>query len=332
VNEKDLLSAQAFPRRTLAAALKQPFGNTSAAQKNNTHPFRNIGPSIRYSVRDPNGQAREFHHYMLPITLDGERFFLAGARTQANDTFRYLRIPADPQQGNIETWMHLRAALAAPALRIAAARRFASHATSQASLRSPLKDSALRVLNLFAGQTDNIGGFSALASFIDRSVPHAEQEKASALLLRLLEGSVWELWQITREQAGKPAIPINAKNRRFIQSSIRALSDHFLYGAPVFLQLDSFKEIKASVFQVTKTPGQKIVYLGCFFLILGIFAMFYVRERRLWFWLKDIKSHDAQTPSCVEVVMAMSSPRATIDLDQVFSHMQKNVHTILKNR
>ena len=38
---------------------------------------------------------------------------------------------------------------------------------------------------------------------------------------------------------------------------------------------------------MTRTPGKTLVYLGCLFLIVGVFAMLYVRERRLWVWLED---------------------------------------------
>jgi len=39
--------------------------------------------------------------------------------------------------------------------------------------------------------------------------------------------------------------------------------------------------------------------------------MFYVRERRLWFWLKD-------TEQGINVVMAMSSARKTLDFEKEF--------------
>jgi cytochrome c biogenesis protein len=53
------------------------------------------------------------------------------------------------------------------------------------------------------------------------------------------------------------------------------------------------------------------VYLGSLLLVLGIFSMFYVRERRLWFWLKD-------TDHGTQVVMAMSSARKTLDFEKEF--------------
>jgi cytochrome c biogenesis protein len=44
--------------------------------------------------------------------------------------------------------------------------------------------------------------------------------------------------------------------------------------------------VKASVLQVTRSPGKKVVYLGCLLLVLGIFSMFYIRERRIWVWVR----------------------------------------------
>ncbi|MES2348359.1 MAG: cytochrome c biogenesis protein ResB, partial [Pseudomonadota bacterium] len=97
-----------------------------------------------------------------------------------------------------------------------------------------------------------------------------------------------------------------------------ALSDVFFYGAPVYLQLDDFTEIKASVFQVTRSPGKKVVYLGCVFLVLGVFSMFYIRERRLWVWIKD--GGDGS-----EALMAMSTQRKTLDFEREFETLKEKL-------
>ena len=253
---------------------------------------------MQYKVRDTDGQAREYNNYMLPVDVSGQQMFLAGMRVSPNDPFRYLRIPAD-EQGTVKQWMNLRAALATPAMRAEAAHRFAQRSVPQANgeLQKHLEESAVRVLNLFAGVDETgtatpngqmIGGFQAIAAFIDHSVPKGEQEKAAGLLLRMLEGATWDLWQIV-PRAERRARSARSMRRTAASSraSINALSDSFLYGSPVFLQLDSFKQVQASVFQLTRAPGKKLVYLGSLLLVLGIFSMFYVRERRLWFWLKD---------------------------------------------
>ncbi|MFC0398061.1 cytochrome c biogenesis protein ResB [Paraburkholderia rhizosphaerae] len=314
--------------------LKQAFDERlgSGAKSSKPLDLHNVGPSVQYKVRDKDGQAREYNNYMLPVEVGGERVFLAGMRANPDDPFRYLRIPAD-QGGTVKEWMNLRAALENPATRAEAAHRFAQRSvpSSNQELQQHLEESAVRVLTLFAGADSSsaalphgqpAGGFQAIATFIDHSVPKAEQEKAAGLLLRMLEGSMWDVWQLARTQAGEaPAQPGDASSR-FVQNSINAISDSFFYGSPVYLQLDSFKQVQASVFQLTRAPGKKVVYLGSLLLVLGIFSMFYVRERRLWFWLKD-------TDRGVNVVMAMSSARKTFDFDKEFNETRDAVGVAL---
>jgi cytochrome c biogenesis protein len=315
-------------------SLKQAFDERlgSGAKSSKPVDLRNVGPSVQYKVRDKDGQAREYNNYMLPVDVGGERMFLAGMRTNPDDPFRFLRIPAD-SGGTVKEWMNLRAILENPAARAEAARRFAlrSVPNSNPELQQHLQDSAARVLTLFAGADPAVGktpsgqplgGFQAIAAFIDHSVPHNEQEKAAGLLLRMLEGATWDLWQQAREQAAEPPAQADATTSRFIQSSINALSDSFLYGSPVYLQLDSFKQVQASVFQLTRAPGKKVVYLGSLLLVLGIFSMFYVRERRLWFWVKD-------TDRGATVVMAMSTARKTFDFEKEFAQTRDAVGSAL---
>lgn len=320
--------------QTLKQAFDERLG--SGAKTSKPTDLRNVGPSVQYKVRGTDGQAREFNNYMLPVDVQGQQMFLAGMRLSPNDPFRYLRIPAD-EQSSVKQWMNLRAALETPAMRDAAARRFAQRSVPEANaeLQKHLEESASRVLNLFAGADETgvaavpgrpgavLGGFQAIAGFIDQSVPKGEQEKAAGLLLRMLEGATWDLWQISRAQNGLPEAQPDAKNTQFVQSSINALSDSFLYGSPVFLQLDSFKQIQASVFQLTRAPGKKVVYLGSLLLVLGIFSMFYVRERRLWFWLKDT------TTGGTSVLMAMSTARRTLDFEKEFAQTRDAIGAML---
>jgi len=303
-------------------SLKEAFDERlgSGAKTSNPLDLHNVGPSVQYKIRGKDGQAREYNNYMLPVDVNGEKMFLAGMRVNPDDPFRYLRIPAD-SGGTVKEWMNLRATLEDPAMRATAAHQFAQRSVPGANpeLQQHLEESASRVLNLFAGADSGMkmpdgetpGGFQAIAGFIDHSVPKGEQEKAAGLLLRMLEGVTWDLWQLSRQRLGEPAVPANADASRFIQSSLNAISDSFLYGSPVYLQLDSFKQVQASVFQLTRAPGKKVVYLGSLLLVLGIFSMFYVRERRLWFWLKD-------TDHGTNVVMAMSSARKTLDFEKEF--------------
>jgi cytochrome c biogenesis protein len=299
----------------LAASLDKHSG--SAAKNANNKDLKNVGPSVQYKLRDKTGQAREYQNYMQPVTLDGAQVFLAGMRTAPSDPFNYLRIPADDAY-SVKEWMRLRAALADPALRLQAGERYARRAIAPASrgaatLSDQLAGSSTKTLAIFAGQ-DTEGGFRAVSAFLGK-LPEAEQEKAAAIFMKILNGTLWELWQAAREQDGLAPVEGNEQHARFLQLSTNALSDSFFYGAPVYLQLDEFVEVKASVLQVTKSPGKPVVYLGCLLLVLGVYSMFYIRERRLWVWVR-------QSGDGAHALMAMSTQRKTLDFEHEFNELK----------
>lgn len=304
-----------------ARAVKQPKGLEqhlgAAANPKKNKDLKNVGPSVQYKLRDKNGQAREFSNYMLPAKIDGGEFFLAGVRDNPSEGFRYLRIPADAN-GSVDEWMRLRAAILDPALREKAARRYAANvplgANATQQLREQLQASALRGLTVFAGN-EEASGYIAVARFIER-LPKEQQEKTADIFMKILNGAMWELWQAAHEKEGLPPVAMSQANMRFLQSATDALADAFFYGAPVYLQLKSFDEVKASVFQVSRSPGKNVVYLGCLLLVLGVFSMIYIRERRLWIWIRP----DAQGGT--HALMAMSSQRRSLDFDKEFERLK----------
>ena len=314
------------------SGLRAELGNITKMTQDRD--LRNVGPSVQYKLRDANGQAREFSNYMLPITLDGQSVFLAGVRTQPDEPFRYLRIPADTQ-GTVNEWMRLRAALQNPALRAEAARRFARLSMpgdDRATLRQQLTESAQRALDLFAGAAaekgapaDAQGGFAAMATFLQKSVPEGEREKAADVLMKIINSSMWELWQLARAQDGLPAPAVDAASSQWLQSAINSISDSFFYGAPVYLQLTDFQQVQASVFQLTRAPGKNIVYLGSLLLVLGVFSMFYVRERRWWLWVRPHSGESADATPGAHVLTAMSTTRRTLDFDREFERLKQDV-------
>jgi cytochrome c biogenesis protein len=133
------------------------------------------------------------------------------------------------------------------------------------------------------------------------------------MFVRILNGALFELDAVAREQAGAKSMPED-KVQGFMSQAVLALSDAPLYPAPMTFLLKDFKQVQASVFQVARAPGQSIVYLGCALLILGIFAMLYVRDRRLWVWLSP---HGDGT----HATMALSSNRKTMDVDREFDQL-----------
>jgi cytochrome c biogenesis protein len=295
-------------------------GNKTVTQRE----LRNVGPSISYKLRDASGQAREFHNYMLPVdTGDGAvPAFLLGMRESPADPFRYLRIPAD-EAGSMDTFLRLRVGILDAATRDEAVRRYAARAVDPArpELAQQLAASASKALALFAGEgVDAVsatprGGLQAIADFMETNVPPAERARASEVLIRILNGVLFELVQMTQERAGAQPLEPSDKTQAFMTQAVLSLSDAQIYPAPMAFQLADFTQVQASVFQVSRAPGRNIVYLGCLFLILGVFAMLYVRERRLWVWMAP---HEGRT----EATMALSSNRKTLDVDREFEQLK----------
>ena len=309
----------------LRQALSSRLG---AADKTPTQrEMRNVGPSITYKLRDEAGQAREFHNYMLPVdTGDGTPVFLLGVRTATSEPFRYLRLPAD-EDGSMEGFVRLRAALHDPAMRERAVRRYVLKAVDpqRPELVDQLTASAARAVGLFAGVETvggkQVSGLQALSDFMETAVPEAERERAAEVLLRILNGTLLELSALARETQGKPPLVESEATARFMTQAVLALSDISLYPAPVTFQLDDFTQVQASVFQVARAPGKNVVYLGCLLLILGVFAMLYVRERRLWVWV-------APDGTGAKATMALSTNRKTLDADREFEQLRSKLLTI----
>ncbi|MFG6416840.1 cytochrome c biogenesis protein ResB [Roseateles sp. DC23W] len=298
----------------------------SGAKGDGEKVLHNVGPSFSYKLRDAAGQAREFNNYMLPVTLDGHKFFLSGMRETPAENFRYLRMPAD-ENGELAGWLRLRAALGQPALREAAARAYARSATpdGQPQMQAQLVTTALRALTLFSGAAaqpadEAKGGLPALSQFIERDVPEPERARVSEVLLRILNGSLFELHQLARSRAGLAPAAVDADTQAFMTQAVLSLSDSLYYPAPMLLKLESFEQLQASVFQVARAPGQKLVYLGAILLIVGVFAMLYVKERRLWVWIAP--TADAAGS---QVRMAMSSTRESPDNATLFAQLKAAV-------
>lgn len=304
----------------------------AANKVNKPKVLRNIGPSIGYKLRDAAGQAREYQNYMVPVdTGDGQPVFLLGMREKPEDPFRYLRVPAD-ENGSMDGFQRMRAALDDASMRARAVERYIARATDPArpELAEQLRASATRALALFAG-TERVkadatskGGWQAIAEFMEFNVPEAERPRAGAVLVRILNEVLFEVLNLSRESAGQAALPGDDKSQAFLTQAVLALSDAHFYPAPVAMMMTDFKQVQASVFQVARAPGKSIVYLGCLFLIVGIFAMLYVRERRLWVWLPPAEAGGSSA------TMAFSVNRRTIDSDREFDNLKDKLLALQK--
>ena len=83
------------------------------------------------------------------------------------------------------------------------------------------------------------------------------------------------------------------------------------------LQLTQYEEVKASGLQMTRSPGQNVVYLGSALLVLGIFFMLFVQERRIWIRVKP-----------GSVLFAMAGAKHTIDFENEFTKHKQAIDTL----
>lgn len=310
----------------------------AANKVNKPKVLRNIGPSIGYKLRDAAGQAREYQNYMVPVdTGDGQPVFLLGMREKPEDPFRYLRVPAD-DQGSMDGFVRMRTALGDADTRAKAIERYIAKSSDpkRPEMAEQLRVSATRALALFAGSerakadATTVGGWQAIAEFMEVNVPEAERERAGGVLVRILNDVLFEVLNLSREGAGLAALPNDEKSQAYLTQAVLAISDAHFYPAPVAMMMTDFTQVQASVFQVARAPGKNVVYLGCLLLIIGIFAMLYVRERRLWVWLTPdgTASEDRQTAA----TMAFSVNRKTIDSDREFEHLKHKLLALDKEQ
>lgn len=269
------------------------------------HHNRNLGPSIQFKLRDNAGQAVEFLNYQAPYYEDGQLYQLTGSRKEPNAPFRFVRIPLGDGSG-AATFLRLRAVLLDSSLHPEIARRTAEKAQAgggvSVSASGQFRDIVSGVLEHFAA-----GGFPAIDAFLEEKVPQDQRQMVAQTYLKVLQGAVIDAMDVAQGIAGLPPIPVNEQQYRFLLDSLVATSAMFDYGAPVWLQLTGFEEVKASGFQLTRAPGQPIVYLGCLLLIIGVFCMFYIREVRCWVWI---------TPQ--STLLAMTANRKNDDLEREF--------------
>ena len=274
--------------------------------------LRNLGPVYTFKLRDAAGQARELSNYMLPVELSGHKYLFSGVRASQMEAFNYLRIPLDDSD-SADTWFAIRQIFFDPTRHTALAARFTARVFEpggEDTLRERLKAAAEHTLTLFThGGLDAISDFVESKAFDEHATSEEERQRAGAAFLQILQGMVWDAWMSVREAAGQDALEPGDEHAPFIRDTLIAMVDGFRYDAPFYLQLINYEHRQATILQATRSPGKPLVYLGSLLLALGVFAMLYIRERRLFVLLKRD-----------EALIAMSSNRKAIDVEETFAH------------
>jgi len=277
----------------------------------------NVGPNITYKLRDSRGQAVEYVNYMLPMQIDGKHYFLSGMRETVQDEFRYLRIPVD-SDFSLNGFMNFRAIMLDASKYPQIAQRIARNSLDvkkDPAVKKQFEDSIVQLLTIFAK-----GGYSGVAQIIEKSVAEKEREAVARTYIKMISVAAFEAYNMSLEANNKPLLASNAETESLLRDSLNAFSDIFFFGTPYYLQLEQFEHKEASGLQLTKSPGQKWVYLGSVLLVLGIFSMMYIRERRIWLSLRSGKQ---------QVHFAMASNRKNLDFEKEFNVYREQLKSLI---
>ena len=262
------------------------FPNSKEEKAETGKRFKNLGPSFTFKMRDASGAAKEYHNYMLPVIQNERRFYLTGMRGSIAESFRYLHIPADKDDG-LDRFMTFHALLQDESKIKRIAEESVKSAMREVSkvdkkLQKDVVASMMNLLTLF-----NQGGYAAIDEDILKKVPKDRQVNVAQAYVKILHNLLQNTYLALLNKEGIVTKEgVSKEDSFFFEDAITALAGIGAYGSPVYLQLAEFKHRESSGIQITRHPGQNIFYLGCLMLIVGIFMMFYISYQRVWLIVK----------------------------------------------
>jgi cytochrome c biogenesis protein len=278
----------------------------------------NYGPNFTFKVRDEAGQAREFVNYMSPIPLDGRLFMMSGMRNTPGQEFRYLYIPVD-EKGSVARFMNMRARLLdkkyiEKIAMLTVADLIQSIPSAKKAVREDLLQTVIRTTALFTE-----GGDQAIANHILQNIPEDKRQVAGTAYFNMLRAMIGKVFiDVLKEEGLDLSKGVSETQTQYFDDAWNAMSSLKDYGGDFYLQLNDFEHVEASGLQITRSPGQGIVYFGCVMLCLGIFMLFYIPQRRYWAWLQ-------QQGDTVAVVFAGMGNRHERDLAAEYDNFKQAI-------
>jgi cytochrome c biogenesis protein len=294
------------------------FNINGVIQEDGSTKQTNIGPSITYKLRDASGVAKEFVNYMVPVTSEGVTTYLSGVRSDATQPFMYLHLPVS--ENGVEPFMQLMAKLSdtdavEKAARETVARTMGSASISNDQLAADISQSMARLVEQFLS-----GGYEEVVKGVKGKVPEDKQKEVIETYLKLLQSVIGTVYETMLIEQGRKSI--ESADWAWFDMALQAMNTLPYYGAPVYFEMKSFEHIQAAGIQITKSPGQDIVYFGCVLLMIGVFFLFYINPTRYWLWLDEKEGK-------TRILLAGVSHRHTRDFDKQFDKAVEDFDTAL---
>jgi cytochrome c biogenesis protein len=164
------------------------------------------------------------------------------------------------------------------------------------------------------------GGFVEVSQFIENELPEAQRQTLGQAYLSMLREMLARVYFFDID----PTQQINETDLIFLEDAADAIGSLSRYGSPIYLRLTHYDHVEASGLQIARSPGKSTVYIGCALLIIGVFLLFYLPQRRFW---TLVKSESGKT----DIILSGMSNRNSREFDQFFEQIRQYLQSKERN-
>ncbi|WP_127469852.1 cytochrome c biogenesis protein ResB [Thiomicrorhabdus aquaedulcis] len=290
----------------------------------------NNGPSIIFKVRNEQGKAWEYENYMMPSEQEGRKFFMTGMRETQADPFRYLFIPADANNKKDRFFNYL-SLLNNPQKAVTIFKTMYPKAEDMTVQSYDMQTKLLEQLLVLYRQK----GFAGITAFVEANVPEKDREKVAEYYFGQTTFALQTLYLHTLKQEGRIAdhqAEVLPADQAWFEDALNTIAGLGKYGPPMYFEMTGFTEIQATGLQITKSPGKDVVYFGSAMLIIGVFFLFYLRQRRVWIYIQPINTQSGVSEEQndkddlkTELTMAAKDNRNLPETTKEFEELVKQI-------
>ena len=252
---------------------------------------------------------------MMPVEKDGAKYYLTGLRHTPAEDFRYWYLPADSEDGVARFMRFLTLLGDEEKLKEIAL----STLPKQSDNLLPMAEDQELVAQFMVGLVKQFvdGGVGLIAAKVKAVVAPDKQSEISALYAKVLHHFLRNVyWVVLQEEGVDPTSGLNAFDERFYEDAVAAVSISHQYDVPVYLDLVGFDHKEATGLQVTRSPGKMLVFPGCLLLVVGVFCMFYLPQRRFWVIVSGSLEN-------AQLFLAAQASRNPYEFEQEYSELEK---------